>query len=211
MARGRKANKDSVEEVGILKLIKFDPNIIEEKRNQNILLDEFVSVSVDVNGNWELFQIKQTTVTEDNIKSTINVYEDKYIIGDTYQEWISMGKFLGSYESAVEYYSNLKFNNEVSQLKYCTDVKELVKIRQRIHDDLNNFMIKNTVPEVAKQISKATKELHEITTLANEMKILTSEATNVCNNTITLMKEKTKIIVENMPKQKKHKEVKEEE
>ena len=59
-----------------------------------------------------MFQIKQTTVTEDNIKSTKTTYGDKYVIGDTYQEWISMGKYLNSYEKAVEYYSNLKFNNE---------------------------------------------------------------------------------------------------
>lgn len=209
MARGRKVNKDNVEEVGILKLIKYNPDIIEEKRNQNLLLDEYVSVCVDANGNWELYIINQTNVTADNIKSTTTVYKDKYKIGDTYQEWISMGKYLGSYESAVEYYSNLKFNNEVSQLRYCEDAKELTKIRQRIHDGLNNFMIKNTVPEVAKQINKATNELYEISKLAKEMKLLVSETTNVCNDTINLMKEKKKIIVENMPKHKKTKTVEE--
>jgi hypothetical protein len=210
MGKETKTNKAKVKEVGVLKLIKFDPAIIEEKRNQNILLDEFVSVSVDANGNWELYQIRQTTVSNENIKTTTKIYESKYKIGDTYQEWFSMGKYLRSFESAVEYYSNLKFNNEVSQLRYCADVKELVKIRQRIYDDLNNFMIKNAVPEVAKQISRATKELQEITKLANEMKLLTTEATNVCNSTISLMKEKNKIIVDAMPKQKKHRDIKEE-
>ena len=208
MARGRKAKKDNVVEVGILKLIKFDPSIIEEKRKQNFTLDEFVTTSVDINGNWELFQIKQTTVTEDNIKSTKTTYGDKYVIGDTYQEWISMGKYLNSYEKAVEYYSNLKFNNEVSQLVYCDDVKKLVEIKQRIYDDLNKTMI-NTIPVVAKQISKATDELYEISKLANEMRLLTTETTNVCNEAISFIKDKRKIVVENMPKQKKHKVVEE--
>jgi len=209
MARGRKANNTKVEEVGILKLIKFNPSIIEEKRNQNMLLDEFVSVSVDANGNWELYSIRQTTVSEENIKTTTKLYDNKYKIGDTYQEWVSMGKYFRSPESAVEHYSDLKFNNEVSQLRYCTDMKELVKIRQRIYDDLNNFMIKNTVPEVVKQISKVSNELHEITRLSNQVKISATEATSVCNNTIELMKEKNKIVVENMPKSR-HK-IKEEE
>lgn len=204
MARGRKSKNENVEKVGVLELIKFNPKIIEEKRNQNILLDEFVSISVDANGNWELYQIKQTTVSEENIKTTTKLYENKYKLGDTYQEWFSMGKYFGSPEGAIEHYSNLKFNNEVSQLQYCTDMKELVKIRQRIYDDLNNFMIKNTVPVVAKQVSKAFKELDEISKLASEVRLLTTETTNICNNTISVMKEKNKIIVDNMPKQKKH-------
>ena len=53
MARGRKVKKDNVVEVGVLKLIKFDPTMIEEKRKQNFTLDEFVTTSVDINGNWE--------------------------------------------------------------------------------------------------------------------------------------------------------------
>ena len=155
-----------------------------------------------------MFQIKQTTVTEDNIKSTKSVYGDKYSIGDTYQEWISMGKYLNSYEKAVEYYSNLKFNNEVSQLVYCNDIKKLVEIKQHIYDDLNKTMI-NTIPVVAKQISKATDELFEISKLANEMRLFIVETTNVCNEAVAFIKDKRKIVVENMPKQKKHKVVEE--
>ena len=209
MARGRKTNKDNSAEVGVLKLVKFNPLIIEEKRNQNILLDEFVSMSVDANGNWELFQIKQTVVTEENIKSTKTIYGEKYKLGDIFQEWYSMGKYLGSPETAIEYYSNLKFNNEVSQLRYCADMKELAKIRQNIHDGLNNFMIKNTVPDVVNQVGKAIRELQEITKLSNEVKLLISETSSLCSDTIIAIKEKNKIIVADMPKQKKHKIVEE--
>lgn len=202
MARGRKSS-DNKEE-GVLRLIEYEPKIMEDKNAPNILIDNYVGVSIDKDGNWELFQVKQTTVSEDNIKSTTNVYEDKYKIGDTYQEWVSMGKYLGSYESAVEYYSNLKFNNEVSKLKYCIDIKELVKIRKDIHDGLNNFMIKNTIPEVAKQINNVTKDVYEISNKVKELKPIINEAELESNKTIELAKEKRKIIVQEMPKEKKH-------
>ena len=41
------------------------------------------------------------------------------------------------------------------------------------------------------------------------MRLLTTETTNVCNEAISFIKDKRKIVVENMPKQKKHKVVEE--
>jgi hypothetical protein len=91
MAKGRKNNTAKNEETSLLKLIKFNQDIIEDNnKTPNVLLDDYVGIVFNECA-CELVQIKQTTVSEDNIKSTTNLFEDKYKIGDTFQQWITMG------------------------------------------------------------------------------------------------------------------------
>ena len=68
------AKRKTDSEKGILNLIKFDENIIEDgTKSPNIQIDEYAGITMDKNDNWELVKINQTTVTEDNIKSTTTV------------------------------------------------------------------------------------------------------------------------------------------
>lgn len=198
------AKKKATEETGILNLIEYNPKIIENgSKTPNILIDNFVGVCID-EYNYELVKIKQVTVTEDNIKSTTNSYEDKYTLGDTYQEWISMGKYLGDFIEAVEVYSQLKFKNETSKLKYCTDVSKLNNIRQAIHDDLHNYIQTNTVPEVAKQINAACKDLQTFNASIEKYRTLTSQVEKTCNELIGIVEEKrAKMVSKGIIEQKK--------
>lgn len=163
MARAAKKDKVSNARAGIFNFIQYDPELMEDEKGKapKILIDDFVGIFIDED-NFELMKVKQVTVTEDNIKSATNTYGDKYGIGDTYQEWISMTKYLDSYESAVECYTKLMFKNDASALKYCTNISELIKIRQNIHDTIYKFMTTNTIPSVAKEMNNSIKELNSL-------------------------------------------------
>jgi hypothetical protein len=190
MARGRKPNTATNEDVGVFKFVEYNPEIMQDgSKTPNILIDNYVGVSIDED-NYELVKVKQTTVTEENIKSVTNVYEDKFKIGDTYQEWITMGKYLSSYERAVEYYSEKKFKNEASKLKYCTDISVLNKIRSDTRDTIYNFAVQNTIPQVVSELSDAVKTVQSLKPDIAQIKLLKQEAINECTKVIDVMKEK---------------------
>lgn len=204
MAKSKKNAKVSNGDGGVLKLIKCDPDLLDDtKIKPNYQLDECVAVCVDANCNHELFKIKQTTVTEENIKSTINSYGDKYKLGDTYQEWVSMGRYTSNVIDAAKCYIKLVSVNEISKLKYCKDINKIVEINNNIRDTLEKFAVNETMPKVIKQLSVACDKLFE---LQDEIKIFEETKAQVRKETedlLNLIRESRKIVVENMPKEKK--------
>ena len=76
-------------------------------KEPNCLLDDCVGIVVDDNGNWELIKVKQVTVTNDNIKTTTKKYNNKYQLGNVFQEWVTMEKFPDSYVSAAQTYAKM--------------------------------------------------------------------------------------------------------
>ena len=190
MARGRKTKQQKQDESSLLKLVKYNPEIMEEgTKSPNILIDDYVGVCID-EYNYELVKVKQTTVTEDNIRSTTNKYEDKYEVGNTYQEWCSMEKYLSSFEQAVETYADLKFREEESKLKYCKDMNILIEIRKKIYNDINKFLTKNTVPEVTKVISNTLKESQKAQLEVTELGKTIESAMKECDKLMQVVSEK---------------------
>ena len=189
MARGKK-KVSTAENEGVLQLVVYNEKIMENgTKKANIQIDDCVSIAID-EYNYELMKVKETLVTTENIKSATNKYGDKYKIGDSYQEWITMDKYLHSYEEAFIVYSELKFKNEASKLLYCTDATVLNKIKQKIADDITKFMTANTVPEVVKQLDIATDELVKMNMKVKTLKALEKEAIMACNDIITIVKAK---------------------
>jgi hypothetical protein len=205
MARGKKLELVNGQDEGIFKFIKLNTDIIDDsKRIPNYHLDEYAAVCVDANENHELFKIKQVTVTSENIKSTTTQYGDKYKIGDTYQEWISMEKYLDSPLEAAKCYAKMIGNNEISKLAYCKDINKLVEISNKINKTLEEFAINYTVPEVTKQLSKAHDALINIQKEIKAYEDTKLQITSECNELLELIRNNRKIIVDNMPKEKKH-------
>ena len=195
MARGRKTKQQKQDESSLLKLVKYNPEIMEEgTKSPNILIDDYVGVCID-EYNYELVKVKQTTVTEDNIRSTTNKYEDKYEVGDTYQEWCSMEKYLSSFEQAVETYADLKFREEESKLKYCKDMNILIEIRKKIYNDINKFLTKNIVPEVAKLISNTLDESQKAKLDMSKVDESIKSAMKECDGLIQVVSEKRAMMV----------------
>jgi hypothetical protein len=205
MAKAKKTETAEVQDSGILKLIGYDPSLIDDLKGcPNYMLDEYVSVFVDANGNHELHKIKQTTVSDTNIKTATNVYGDKYQIGDTYQEWVSMTKYLSSPLEAARCYAKLIQLNEISKLKYCKDIGKLVQIEEKINNALEKFAINETLPEVMKQVNTAYNTLRQYERDIEQYKQTRETITKEANELLALIKEKRSIIVDNLPKQKQH-------
>lgn len=187
MARGKKKEVEEVK--GVIGLVEFNPDIIEDgSKSPHVPIDKFSGICIDAD-NFELVCIKQTTVTEENIKSTTTKYENKFKIGDTYQEWITMGKYLNSIETAVECYIELRFKDEVSKKRYRT-YGELIEIKREIKADINKFMGENAIPIVATKLSLAYGELDKITKDIVELQKLKQAAMKECDFIINVAKEK---------------------
>jgi hypothetical protein len=211
MPRGRKSEETNN---GVLNLIALDENLIEDNtKTPNIQIDDCGGISVDKNGNWELVKIDQTTVTEDNIKTATNSFGDKYTIGDTYQQWSSMGKYLDSYVSAVETYAKLRFLDEVSKLKYCRDISKLVEIQTEIKDSISKFAVENVVPQIVKDIGLSMNQLQSIKKDIAELQELKKTMIEDCNEFMNVVAEKRNtMIAKGIIEQKKTKHrIKEEE
>jgi hypothetical protein len=181
MAKGRKNNTAKNEETSLLKLIKFNQDIIEDNnKTPNVLLDDYVGIVFNECA-CELVQIKQTTVSEDNIKSTTNLFEDKYKIGDTFQQWITMGWYPTTYLSAVSLYSRLKFQDECSKLKYCRDIGKLIEIQKEINNTLLKFAELNAIPFLINKVSESFEELDSVVNSVEELKTKTKDTTATCD------------------------------
>lgn len=209
MARGKKVIDETT---GVIGLVEFNPEIMEDgSKTPHIPIDQYAGIYVDAD-NFELVKVKQTTVSEDNIKSVSNVYGEKYKIGDTFQEWISMGKYLSSPEMAVECYSNLRFKDEISKKRY-REFEELTKIKREIKDDINRVLGEKVVPAMAYKIGEAYKELQVINKNIDEIHKVEAEALKECNYIINVAKEKYTTMVAKglIDKKKVQHKVKEEE
>lgn len=196
--------KEVKEELGVFNFIEFNKDIIEDgSKTPSVLIDNYVGVCID-ELNYELVRIKQVTVTEDNIKTATNLYGNKYKLGDTYQEWISMKRYLGDFVEAAETYSKMKFKEEVSKLKYCSDISVLNKIRQDIHDNLQAFMKTDTVPKIAFELNSSCKDLQSVKAEIKSTKEYCENAKKEIDKYLADVKESRKIIVD-FDKPKKYK------
>lgn len=205
--------KDNKQKETLMNLIEYNPDIMEDdKKKPNILLDNYMGICVDKNGNWELLKVKQIIVSDTNIRTTTNSYGDKYTTGDVFQEWVSMDKYPNSFESSVELYSKIDFMEKVSALEYCTDITELVKIKRDFNKRISEFLSTTTLPRVVGEVNTALSTFEKLQTDIDDLMKLKNKAIEDCENIINVISEKYASMVAKgivVQKQVKHRTVEE--
>jgi hypothetical protein len=166
------------------------------------LIDNTYGVSADKYG-FNLVERKKMTRAVKDDKGNITG-------GEIYYMW-QFSKSANEFEDTLIAYAKLTERKLMSKLVKCQDFRELVKIRLQIQRTINNSF---KIDGINKDLLSACNTIQgheELKIKIEEVNKLADTAEETFNNFIEDVKEKRKIIVQEMPKEKKHRTPKESE
>jgi hypothetical protein len=165
------------------------------------LIDENYGVSADKYG-FNLVERKKMTRAVKNEKGDITS-------GEIYYMW-QFCKSADSFEDGLIAYTKVTERKLMHQLVKCQDFRKLIAIRLQIQKTINNSFKLNGINSNLLDACNTIQGHEELKIKIDEVNKLANEAEEHFNNLIETIKEKRKIIVQEMPKEKKHR-IKEEE
>jgi hypothetical protein len=119
-------------------------------------------------------------------------------------------KSADSFEDGLIAYTKVTERKLMHQLVKCQDFRKLIAIRLQIQKTINNSFKLNGINSNLLDACNTIQGHEELKIKIDEVNKLANEAEEHFNNLIETIKEKRKIIVQEMPKEKKHR-IKEEE
>jgi hypothetical protein len=159
------------------------------------LIDLNYGVSVDKYG-FCLVERKEMT-------RSIKDESDNVTGGEIYYAW-QFCKSADSFEDALLAYTRVTERKLMSKLVKCQDFKVLVAIRLQIQKTINNSFKLDGINSNLLDACETIQGHEELKIKLNEVNQMTDKVTDTYNEFIDFIKEKRKIIVQEMPKQKKH-------
>lgn len=173
----------------------------DEENKPFWIIDETYGVSAD-NYGYSLVERKEMV-------REIKDEKGEGVGAESYYSW-SFCKSANSFEDALLAYTRVTERKLMSKLVKCKDFRELVSIRLQIQKTINNSFKINGVNSELLDACNTIQGHEDLKIKLSEVNKLADEATKSFNELIESIKEKRKIIVQEMPKEKKHR-IKEEE
>ena len=189
MARGKQSLKETLDPSLITK------TDIEEGDIPFFLIENGYGVSVDKYG-YNLVERKEMTRSVKDEKGNV-------VGGETYYTW-NFSKSAGSFEDALLAYTRVTERKLMSKLVKCADFRKLVAIRLQIQNTINNAFKIDGINSTLLDACNTIQGHEDLKVKITEVNKLADNATEQFNNLIDTIKEKRKIIVQEMPKEKKH-------
>ena len=190
MARGKQSLKDKLNESLI---IKTDEEIGDIPF---WLIDENYGVSVDKYGYSLVEKKEMTRGVKDDAGNIVG--------GETYYTW-QFCKSASSFEDGLLAYTRVTERKLMSKLVKCQDFRMLVAIRLQIQKTINNSFKINGINSELLDACNTIQGHEDLKIKIAEVNKLADDTTEQFNDLIDTIKEKRKIIVQEMPKEKKHK------
>lgn len=213
MPRGRKTSSDAAAsdsvkaDKGVFKFVKRNSNLPQEGKIPNFVFEDILGISIPDMRSLEIVKLKNVTVTEDNIASIIKVYNDKYKVGDKFQEWASLYGTVGCYPTSLSYalikIKDIIIKNEISKLEGEADFSKLADIIHNTDEMILKYLKTDIVPHSADLVSKVIKDVQKCTDMVEESKKTCEEVNAACESLKDQIKEYQRQVLKDVDIKKK--------
>lgn len=189
MARGRQSLKETIDPSKIIKTYEETGDI------PFWLIDKNYGVSADKYG-FNLVERKEMTRAVKDEDGNVSG-------GEIYYAW-QFCKSAESFEDGLIAYTKVTECKLMGKLIKCQDFRKLVAIRLQILKTINESFKLDGINSNLLDACNTIQGHEELKIKLEEVNKLADDATKTFDNFIEMIKEKRKIIVQEMPKEKKH-------